>query len=607
MSTKITFDFFQNPSKNKVKQIQIFDFTLSINLFECQIYEIDLNNYNIASYKIVEIFYTFENDIKKNFLIPIYQNINNYFYSGSEISNNSVQLIFYNNKSNPLLIEECEIVYKDKSFLPKNNFPSVKNRKCINLININLEYLKLDNKLITKDGDFIISIMNKEKMRKVIGQYELVLDKEISKNINKKETIKQIEELLETIEKNFFSKEDLYDKKIFFNKIDFNKEQLIKYNEIRSRANEIIIAVYKNYFDSYKENLDNDDKKIYELLSDLLLIGISPNTYPYLYFKQFYYSVIQYQNFVKSIPFYVNDINNLKLKITVAKTIYDYFNSDTENRNFSFNFEFLDINKDFLYSKAKQKCIEFIENLDEDSVVFPFFLSINSGSSYNLLKSDYLAAKTSMISINDIKNHLFNSLPIYSIRGQISSNYRAVTYLETKIIIFNEEKMFYKDYDNLFDEDLKKFTISNIIKHECFGHIKFQLYEAEQKGGFPSTPIQFYDIKKKELVNLKIKDRYNNNFIGEAGASFEYFEAQGDINILNFIKNPFGNCKELFSKSSFKTKKDYEDFIKIIKNKIKATEGKSKNFLLNLDTKFDNINIEGYSMINALNSRSIKY
>ena len=106
---------------------------------------------------------------------------------------------------------------------------------------------------------------------------------------------------------------------------------------------------------------------------------------------------------------------------------------------------------------------------------------------------------------------------------------------------------------------------------------------------------------------MKIKDRYNNNFIGEAGASFEYFEAQGDINILNFIKNPFGNCKELFSKSSFKTKKDYEDFIKIIKNKIKATEGKSKNFLLNLDTKFDNINIEGYSMINALNSRSIKY
>ena len=608
MITQITIEFLKKSSNKLLKNIQIFDYTVNINLEKSLIYEINIKTNNLPSYKIIQIIYIFENDIKKSFLIPIYQNINNYFYSGNEIFNNSVHIIFQNNKTNPISNEECNVMYEDKTFFPKNIFSSIKNRKCINFININIEDLKLGGELIKKEGDFIINIILEEEKRKIIGQYDIKVEEFKNNNFDKKKTIKEIEELFEVLEKDFFSKKDVNDKNIFLSKTALNREQLINYNKIiRNKANSLILDIYRNYFHSYKENLDEDDLKLYELISELLLIGISPKNVPYIYFKQYYYSINQFKKFLSSIPSYIDKINNLKLKLTVAKAINDYFNDSFINGKYSFEFEFLDLNKNSLYFDAKKKCIEFIDNLTEESVVFPYFLFINSGVSTNLLNTDFLAAKTSMISVQDIQNHLYKSLPSYSIKGKISSKYKAVTYLETNIIIFNEEKMF-PDYFDDSDEDLDKFIITNIIKHESFGHIKFQLYDAENNDGFPSSPIQFYDLKKKELINLKVKDK--EKFKGEAGASFEYFEAQGDLDILYFIRNPFGNCKELFVKSGLKNKSEYEEFINIIKERIEENniDEMGNKIISNLDKKYNYcLDEDNYSTGNVINPQSIKY
>ena len=185
MITQITIEFLKKSSNKLLKNIQIFDYTVNINLEKSLIYEINIKTNNLPSYKIIQIIYIFENDIKKSFLIPIYQNINNYFYSGNEIFNNSVHIIFQNNKTNPISNEECNVMYEDKTFFPKNIFSSIKNRKCINFININIEDLKLGGELIKKEGDFIINIILEEEKRKIIGQYDIKVE-EFKNNKNLK-------------------------------------------------------------------------------------------------------------------------------------------------------------------------------------------------------------------------------------------------------------------------------------------------------------------------------------------------------------------------------------------------------------------------------------
>ena len=70
MITQITIEFLKKSSNKLLKNIQIFDYTVNINLEKSLIYEINIKTNNLPSYKIIQIIYIFENDIKKKFLNP---------------------------------------------------------------------------------------------------------------------------------------------------------------------------------------------------------------------------------------------------------------------------------------------------------------------------------------------------------------------------------------------------------------------------------------------------------------------------------------------------------------------------------------------------------
>ena len=118
---------------------------------------------------------------------------------------------------------------------------------------------------------------------------------------------------------------------------------------------------------------------------------------------------MKFNNFINTIPNDIDDSIKAKLKLSVIKTILDYVNINDDS---NYEVEFINLEKeDSIYYDARKKCIEFVNYLNEDSELFSFFLSINSGVSKNyLLKSNYESAKISMLSEEDIKFHLFNCM-----------------------------------------------------------------------------------------------------------------------------------------------------------------------------------------------------
>ena len=461
--------------------------------------------------------------------------------------------------------------------------------------------INFENKdIVYKNGNFLFNIIiNNENKRELIAQYEFSKNKNENGNeFNKKETINKIKAILDNIKHNFYNEDDLKDRTLFLKKVAFEKEQMLNFNEnIRKKGYSIIKEIYKSYFNKYISNLDEDDIILYNLISELLLICIKPsNLRLAIFFRQYYNAKMKFNNFINTIPNDIDDSIKAKLKLSVAKTIFDYVNINDDS---NYEVKFINLEKeDSIYYDARKKCIEFVNYLNEDSELFSFFLSINSGVSKNyLLKSNYESAKISMLSEEDVKFHLFNCIPLYGIRGKFNKFPEAITDLTTRITIFNEAKMFSSvkeneeieffsnkeflliekkdDTDSLENIKpqndpfyLRRFILTNIIKHEGFGHIKIAMYDCEGNK-FNSSPILFYDTRINGFLTLKIKDIYKGEYKGEAGYSLEYFTSRGNNDVLFFIKSPYGNCKELFDKSSFKSQNEINEFHKIIIERIK--------------------------------------
>ena len=122
------------------------------------------------------------------------------------------------------------------------------------------------------------------------------------------------------------------------------------------------------------------------------------------------------------------------------------------------------------------------------------------GATIKLLKDDD-------VTFNNDETHLKLAIPNYGIRAKCLCDFKAISFVETKITIFSETDIFgnflgskiQSDEDSYFK---KRFIISNIMIHEQFGHILF----SENKSSFqfdipqelklsqfePSSPIETY-------------------------------------------------------------------------------------------------------------------
>ena len=272
------------------------------------------------------------------------------------------------------------------------------------------------------------------------------------------------------------------------------------------------------------------------------------NTFKFL--KQHYFSHKVIENFEKTIPSKVSKKERTLLKYSACRCLRTLLRNDLAI--FKDNlFHLCDLNDpNNIYNEAKKFNEIFIDNLTENSEMFLFFIQINSGSSINKLTND-LTARFSMLKLEQIKEHLRNSIPDYIIRMDYHCGINGITFTETKCTFISEVDVlgyFLDDQElkggNTDEKYNKRLILSNLLQHERFGHVKFSLnfYSFKQDKGKslynpfddkdePSSPRQFYQIKNKENKNDEKfaevtrteKFEFGEVKIGEAGIAFNLF------------------------------------------------------------------------------------
>jgi hypothetical protein len=298
------------------------------------------------------------------------------------------------------------------------------------------------------------------------------------------------------------------------------------------------------YFSNNYDLLDADDCDIFAYFSEFLLLfpdikGKSKmKVIPaYFYISQYYFSKKAINKFAKTL---INLKNEEKIKLifsasrAISNLLANGFGKKTDDL-----FELIDFNKEgTIYYDAKKRNLQFIELLQENSEIFPILLQLSSGSSTNyLVESDlHFSSRTSMLTLEDVKRHLKLAIPNYGIRAKCLCDFKAVTFVETKITIFSETDIFgnFLDLKIKSDEDSdfnKRFILSNIMMHEQFGHILF----SENKSSFqfdipkelklskfePSSPIETYS-PLNEGTFIRIHDPHSKEIRGQAGYTLIY-------------------------------------------------------------------------------------
>ena len=604
------FNFSENYTNNLIKKIKISNTEILINLLIERLYKIDFTDSVDCDYKVYSCIFIFEST-SIEFGISIYFNRLNYFYCDCIIKNDpkSIEIIFsdFLNKN----IGNCYILYNNVSFCDKENFDDIKTRKRISFINIdiNLLYLpKKKNKNKEKDAlDFnnkginfkniLISISKSNNNYNIIGIFKN--DPYSNFNINKKLIIENLKNIIEPSQ-NYLNYDIKKSFQQYFENIDFKdstyKNGLI--NSVIFNNNDDI----EKYFAKYINIFDEDDLTIYKLYSEYLILfptiknknKDSKNLQTYFYIKQYYYSKKAIENFIKSIPNYIDKYDKIKLQYTASRVIYSLLNN---GKGFSSQdlFTFIDYsNNKTIYHDAVIHNRKFVNLLKEESEIFPFLLQLNSGSSSNYLDPNnlILSSRISMLSLNQIKNHLFNSILNYGIRIKVFCDFNAISFTETRITAFSEINIFgfflTNDLYSINDIDFnKRYVLSNIMKHEDFGHIKFSINDSSFKFDFPfymnisnyecNSPVETYYPLNDDFI--EIYDPNSNYYKGESGYCFSYYLTRGNKILYNFLENTQTNFKELFERVDLMISEDLSEFCNKLEELVKINgEEEDQNY-----------------------------
>ena len=168
------------------------------------------------------------------------------------------------------------------------------------------------------------------------------------------------------------------------------------------------------------------------------------------------------------------------------------------------------------YKKAFDFYKSIIDDLNEESELMLMFLQLNSGSGNEILnnKSCY---KISMISIEEIKEHLVKNIPQYFFAfNEEKGEDIALTDPKTQIIGFNEQLIFAKR-DKILSENEINNNIMNVLI-SMFHEGAHQKYHMNIKVRTKNEPILF--ITKE--YNLESQDIMKKNR-GESGMCVDFY------------------------------------------------------------------------------------
>ena len=195
----------------------------------------------------------------------------------------------------------------------------------------------------------------------------------------------------------------------------------------------------------------------------------------------------------------------------------------------------LDLNEASIYKDAYYNNIDLILNLTKESFLYQFLVQFDSSSSINLKNKNEKACLVSLLTQNQIKFDLIKSFCPYIIRIDFKTKYKAVTFLDSKISVFNEKNIFGKRLkieelnsknDTLYQ---KRSIISFLFKHERMTHIKKILNKSDRD--YEVSPVIYYNFEINEYFILKTK----LNSRPEIGDSFEYLISNGNIDLIEYI------------------------------------------------------------------------
>ena len=567
-------------------------------------YKIHLKDKSLNENKVYECFLQYESKKISCFLKVNYGQENSYNL-GRKINSKSFEFIFADFANQKINNDRCYVKYNGKKYFA-NDDKNFSKLRCLNLINIDLKLLELplsfENKVIShdifNDSSFLVFVSVAEEKRKIFGIYQNkpFIEKELK--ITGKQIIDKLKVSLNNVNSVLnYDKNKTFDE--YFNGIQLKNVRTIYLNELRNSIE--LEQEINQFFNFYRPNLTDEEILAFDTYSEFMLAfpdfkttkrkNKNLNTFKFL--KQHYFSHKVIENFEKTIPSKVSKKERTLLKCSACRCLRTLLRNDLAI--FKDNlFHLCDLNDpNNIYNEAKKFNEIFIDNLTENSEMFLFFIQINSGSSINKLTND-LTARFSMLKLEQIKEHLRNSIPDYIIRMDYHCGINGITFNESKCTFISEVDVlgyFLDDQElkggNTDEKYNKRLILSNLLQHERFGHIKFSLnfYSFKQDKGKslynpfddkdePSSPRQFYQIKNEENKNDEKfaevtrteKFEFGEVKIGEAGVAFNLFLTRGDeenMNILRFIEADF---TKVFSQPQLFAANDLTELNKLIKN-----------------------------------------
>ena len=522
-----------------------------------------------------------EVEIIKDQINYIYSMINNF-------NKNSIDFR-YKNFTKKESLNFVEIKFHDnKTFKVFYNFidKEQKTGRCI-LLNVpNIYSIKLNQEYLVNDNsshDWIYSVK----------QYENIIDFTQTKSLisNNGDTLKQIYESYQEIE--------IYKKSIYI--LLNEKENLIlKFLNLGKKKNIFNRKLLKKMFYPI-DDIDNYTFHDYEYLFKFLYVNLT------LAYHDRYEKEIQDLNsenkeeiknkIIKFFKELKESLNNLEESFRKLKEHKDMSIKEKgktlaiieavleENSKYNIDkLKFINLkNNDTknikynCYIKALNLFKNIINNLTYDSLLTECGLELNSRylKPYNSTKKNEYSIEISIITLEELKEHLIKCLPekIYRVNHP-SDNYSFYNPI-SRDIIMNEKFIF----NNLNEEEIESildlgdnnvdniYTLSILILyfHELYGHSKVRITDPEKK-----TPIKFNF--KGYLVCL-FND--NNEIYKEAGRIVEkYITNFNELNQKFLLNHDKYNVSELLNYKLY-IKSDFDELNKII-NKIRGDEGEKE-------------------------------
>ena len=552
--------------------------------------EINIDKSNIKTYdhyiEILKLYKNNENDYK-TYKIDLYLNKFNIYYCFINSENNfSFDIIIYKNYGENL--NYFEIVNNNIKYkLEECNKFGLKRCRKYGIINCDKKFnykYQIHFPSHIKSGSYYLNIL-----------YPKINNNNIN---NTKISIQKIKEF-KIYDLNFtnISNKD----KDFL--INLRTNVINEYNKCILNIKNKELDEIKSIFSEYLQKIINYNliipelKKVQYLLARNKLINLSKDQYEICFGYIFYIIIKNIAKYSNAIVFFdlINKlINNLETNLdkhnnNILKILIWYYNTYILNEYFTngvdnisglftpenyndFRLIFLEkTKKNTPYYNSYNFLINFIDNLNEDSYLLEILYFFNSNSSSNRIYKNCSIFKFSLLSLEQIKQHLKLLIPKVIIRLKESkNNYSNGSYLfKYGLIRIYENSLFKlgKDLDKYLieEEDINcRYSIPLILFliHESFCHK--------------------LDFQKNDSPNSFYNPHYNYNLFyhdGENGRLFEYYISP-EKEIIRFLKYSFISLAELLNVKLW-TGKDLNDLIEIIKNK-----QKENNIIINNKNKF---------------------